>query len=491
MLLILVLGIVSWLLSSCLTPLVLAFARRFGIVDRPDDARKFHKGLIPRLGGIAVTAAYLISVQFLRFPFSTSEAGAWNAITLLKQLYPGLLLIFFVGLYDDLYGLKPIYKLLVQVIAALTVYSLGVRVMVVDNQVTGPWWSLIITLLWLVVCTNAINLIDGLDGLATGVGICASAVTMIAALRHGNTSLALVTVPLVGGLVGFLRYNFSPAKIFLGDCGSLTIGFLLGCYGIEWGQKSATLVGMVAPVLALSVPLLDTCVSILRRFLGGRPVFSGDRGHIHHRLLDRGLTPARVALFLYVACTGCAIAAACMEVSAFRLVTLLVFGTFTVLGIRYLDYAEFSAATRVLRRGAVLRLVQTEMLLEGFERAFEAARSPEECWLVLKRFYVKFGFCSINCSIAGTSHSDSVETNKSILSLRIQLSDNDYVEFQRPALSSKEQYSVEALLHSLQSTISRKMVWSSWAELETDLLNQTRRSKSRFEQTTADQGVGI
>src|SRR5437764_1589081 len=135
------------------------------------------------------------------------------------------------------------------------------------------------------------NLIDGLDGLASGIGLFASATALLAALLQNNIALAYATVPLVGCLLGFLRFNFNPATIFLGDCGSLFIGFLLGCYGVLWSQKSATILGMTAPLMALSIPLLDTTIAIIRRFVRQQPIFSGDRDHIHHRLLDRGLTP--------------------------------------------------------------------------------------------------------------------------------------------------------------------------------------------------------
>ena len=155
----------------------------------------------------------------------------------------------------------------------------------------SPWLSLPLTLLWLVGCANAFNLIDGIDGLATGAGLFATVTILIGALLSNNVPLALATVPLAGALLGFLRYNFNPASIFLGDSGSLTIGFLLGCYGVLWSQKGATMLGMTAPLMALAVPLLDTGLAVARRFLRHQPIMSGDAAHIHHRLLARGLTP--------------------------------------------------------------------------------------------------------------------------------------------------------------------------------------------------------
>src|SRR5262249_32959422 len=153
---------------------------------------------------------------------------------------------------------------------------------------------------WLILCSNAFNLIDGVDGLAAGVGLTATTATLAAGLLHGDWMLGFVTAPLAGCLLGFLRYNFNPASIFLGDSGSLLIGFLLGCYGVIWSQKSVTMLGMAAPALVMALPLLEVGLSVVRRFLRNEPIFAGDRGHIHHRLLDRGLSPRRVAISLYV-----------------------------------------------------------------------------------------------------------------------------------------------------------------------------------------------
>src|SRR5581483_11066131 len=162
------------------------------------------------------------------------------------------------------------------------------------------WVGIPLTVVWLLGCTTAITLIDGVDGLAAGGGQFATITTTAIALVQHNPQLAFATVPLAGALLAFLRYNFSRATVFLGDCGSLLIGFLLGCYGTVWSYKSATLVGMTAPLIVLAIPLLDTTLAVGRRLLLGKPVFGADRGHIHHRLLDRGLTPRGVAIALYM-----------------------------------------------------------------------------------------------------------------------------------------------------------------------------------------------
>ena len=187
-------------------------------------------------------------------------------------------MIFATGIIDDLFGLKPWQKLIGQFGGATLAYFAGIRVLIVVGVATQDWWSYPATILWLLVCTNAFNLVDGMDGLAGGIGLFSTLTIFIASLVHQSPALALATVPLAGCLLGFLCYNFNPATIFLGDSGSLSIGFLLGCFGIIWTQKSATLLGMTAPLMALSIPLLDTCLCIVRRALKRQPIFSPDRG---------------------------------------------------------------------------------------------------------------------------------------------------------------------------------------------------------------------
>jgi UDP-GlcNAc:undecaprenyl-phosphate GlcNAc-1-phosphate transferase len=208
--------------------------------------------------------------------------------------------------------------------------------------------------LWLLACTNAFNLIDGLDGLAAGVGLFATITTLCAALIHGNLELALATAPLAGALIGFLRYNSNPASIFLGDCGSLSIGFLLGCYAVLWSQKSATLLGMTAPIIVLAVPMVDVVLSIIRRFLSQKAIFGADRGHIHHRLLDLGLTPRRAVLIVYCFC-ACAASVSLVQstfhnhYSAFF---VLLFCIGTCFAIANLGYTEFRVAGQLLLKAA-------------------------------------------------------------------------------------------------------------------------------------------
>jgi UDP-GlcNAc:undecaprenyl-phosphate GlcNAc-1-phosphate transferase len=286
----------SLLICLALTPLCRDLFRRAGVLDHPDQSRKTHARPIPRMGGIPIAIAYAGSFGLLLL--SPLHAGSILSehLPLVCKLLPAAALIFATGLIDDLVGLKSWQKLIGQVAAAVCAYWGGVQVLGIAGHLTNSWWSLPLTLAWLVGCANAFNLIDGVDGLATGLGLFATITSLIAALAQGNLELALAIVPLAGALLGFLRYNFNPASIFLGDSGSLLVGFLLGCYGVLWSQKSATLLAMTAPMMALAIPILDVCLSIVRRYLSHRPIFAADRGHIHHRLLDRGLSPRRGCL---------------------------------------------------------------------------------------------------------------------------------------------------------------------------------------------------
>src|SRR5712692_312642 len=259
------LAAISSVICLLLTPLCRDIFLRAGLLDQPDHVRKTHAKAIPRIGGIPIAIAYVGSFGLLLVSPFHSGSVLEQYLPLVWKLLPAVGLIFATGLIDDLIGLKSWQKLLGQVAAALCAYWGGVQVPGIAGHLTHTVLSLPLTVAWLVICANAFNLIDGVDGLATGLGLFATLTMLVAGLVQNNAPLALATAPLAGALLGFLRYNFNPASIFLGDCGSLSIGFLLGCYGVIWSQKSATMLGMTAPLMALSIPLLDTCLAVGRR----------------------------------------------------------------------------------------------------------------------------------------------------------------------------------------------------------------------------------
>ena len=265
------LGFASFALSLFLTPLVRNQARRLGLVDMPDGHRKIHRTPVPRVGGVAILAATVGAYALLLLAGLSAGHIVLSGAPFAVRLLPAVIIIFGVGLADDIFAIRPWYKLAAQIAAATLVWFSGIRLEAIGGHPFSVTLSFVLTIAWIVACSNAVNLIDGVDGLAAGVGLFATITTLIAGLLHNNLDLVFATVPLAGALIGFLRYNFNPASIFLGDCGSLTLGFLLGCYGIVWSEKSTTLLSMTAPLLALSVPLLDAGIAIARRFLRNQP----------------------------------------------------------------------------------------------------------------------------------------------------------------------------------------------------------------------------
>jgi UDP-GlcNAc:undecaprenyl-phosphate GlcNAc-1-phosphate transferase len=285
------------------------------------------------------------------------------------------------------------------------------------------WLSLPATLLWLAGCSNAFNLIDGVDGLGAGAALFATVTILLGALLQNNIALALATVPLAGALAGFLRYNFNPASIFLGDSGSLTLGFLLGCFGLVWGQKSATVLGMTAPLMALAVPLLDTAIAIARRFLRGEPLFKADAGHIHHRLLARGLTPRRAVLLLYGAC---GLAATLSLVSSLSYgeakgLVIVLFCAAAWIGVQHLGYVEFGLAGRMLLEGAFRRHLNHQLALAAFAQELEAAQTPEECWRAVCRASRTFGFTEAEMRLNGDRFWEALGEGNGQASWRVEI----------------------------------------------------------------------
>jgi UDP-GlcNAc:undecaprenyl-phosphate GlcNAc-1-phosphate transferase len=397
------LALSSFLLALLLTPLCRNLFRRWGLVDHPDGGRHSHAQPTPRVGGIPIVAGYLGAFVILLLSPLAAGSIVVHGLPLAWRVFPAAALVFAIGLLDDLRGLKPWQKFAGQAVAAYVAFLGGVQVTAVAGLAVPPWLSLPLTLLWLVGCSNAFNLIDGVDGLAVGAGLFATITILLGALLTNNVALALATVPLVGALLGFLRYNFNPASIFLGDSGSLTIGFLLGCFGVLWAQKSATMLGMTAPLMALAVPLLDTGVSIARRFLRKQPIFTADAGHIHHRLLARGLTPRMVALLLYGAC-GLAAGLSLLSSVAqdqYRGLIIIVFCTAAWIGVQHLGYVEFGAAGRMFAEGAFRRHLNDQIALRAFEDAMAAAATPEDRWSAICEACRKFGFTRAELRLNG------------------------------------------------------------------------------------------
>ena len=296
----------SMAVAAALTPAVRLFALRRGLLDHALSARKIHGKPIPRLGGLAIVGGFYAPLVAL-FVYRTGLGFTLFADRArLLGLLGGGLAIAGLGLVDDLRGLGAGVKLLVQLAVALGLYQLGFRI----EHLATPWGvpvelgvlSLPLTLLWIAGVVNAMNLIDGLDGLAGGVALFALGTTFAIAVFRAEPIMALFSAALAGSVAGFLFYNFNPASIFMGDTGSMFLGFILAAGSIWTHQKSSTAVALLVPVVALGLPIADTLLAILRRALRGKPLFSADREHIHHRLLALGLSHRQAVLVLYGAC---------------------------------------------------------------------------------------------------------------------------------------------------------------------------------------------
>ena len=271
-------------------------------MDRP-DVRTVHSQPIPRIGGVAVflsAMSLIIAVLFL--DNAVSERFRDIQVQLMAVLCSAGF-IFLVGLVDDLKGLPARVKFFAELFAAGALYWIGVRI--TGIAVTDAWtlhlglWSCPLTVLWIVGITNAVNLSDGLDGLAAGISAVACGVIAIFAIHSSQVVMAVLMLALLGSLTGFLFFNFNPAKVFMGDCGSLFLGFTIAASSVMCASKSSALVGLALPVLALGIPIFDTLFSMLRRFLERRSIFSPDRSHLHHHLLDLGLTQRHVVIVAY------------------------------------------------------------------------------------------------------------------------------------------------------------------------------------------------
>jgi UDP-GlcNAc:undecaprenyl-phosphate GlcNAc-1-phosphate transferase len=311
-----------------------------------------------------------------------------------------------------------------------------------------------------VLCTNAFNLIDGVDGLATGAGLFATLTMVVGALIQGNVPLLIIALPVAGFLLAFLRYNFNPATVFLGDSGSLLLGFLLGCFGVIWSLKSATLLGMVAPLMAMFVPILDVGLSIIRRFLRHQPIFSADRGHIHHRLLDQGLTPRRAVLLLYAVFALGALFSIVQTVAAKQLggLIVLVFCAAAWIGVQHLGYVEFSLAGRMLLAGSFQRMLDSQLQLRKFEEELAATKQLKECWWVLTEACRKFGFAAVVVDFRGQTlrRAFMEQDPETCWMVRIPLAQRGYLTLTRP-FDSSEQTAVVAFVRVLRDRLPEKL----------------------------------
>ena len=375
--------------AAALTPIVRHLARRWGLLDHALSSRKVHGRPIPRLGGVAIVLAFFAPLAALYFVDSEVGRRFWAEPRLAVALFAGGAAIAALGVLDDLRGSGARIKFAVQFAVAAFMYWAGFRIDFIANPLGGVIelgvFALPFTMLWIAGVVNAMNLIDGLDGLAGGVAFIAIATTFAVAAFRGEPLMLLFTATMGGAVLGFLFYNFNPATIFIGDTGSMFLGFVLATTAIQTNQKSSTTVALVVPVVALGVPIADTLLAMARRAVRGAPLFSADRGHIHHRLLALGLTHRQAVVVLYAACAllgGLALAMSFAKSGqmAWYLVALCLL---SVAALWKLGYFRLSSAQRLL--GERKRNFQMRGALRRAGSALRSARTEPEVWHALRQ----------------------------------------------------------------------------------------------------------
>ena len=336
----------AFAISVVLTPIIRKICHQRNLFDLPDHDRRIHTAPIPRLGGIAIYAAFFGTLLIgLLSPGLLHDLLARHGHVLFS-LFLSSSLVFGIGVYDDVRGATILQKFLIQTAAAICAYLLGFEMTLISvpfiGSVSLDLLSFPFTVFWIVGVTNAINFIDGLDGLASGVGFFYVSTMFLLSLFLDNTMTAIFSVALAGAILGFLCYNFSPASIFMGDSGSLFIGFMIATTALHGSQKSSTAVVLLIPIVALGLPITDTILAVTRRLSRGRSPFAADREHIHHRLLNKGLSSRQVALLLYGVCIALGVTALLMTAVNNRILTLILIalGIMAINGIRALGYAS-------------------------------------------------------------------------------------------------------------------------------------------------------
>jgi UDP-GlcNAc:undecaprenyl-phosphate GlcNAc-1-phosphate transferase len=391
--------LLGFCLCAALTPVVIRIARAYGLLDIPTDDRRVHRDPVPRLGGVAIFIATSISLAAVM----AFDAATGNSHSPLGRLLPGVLfgctIVFLTGLIDDIHGVPPRFKLLAQTAAALCVVAYGFTPQVIGLTPGGLTLDLgtplgtSIAVFWIVGVTNAFNLIDGIDGLAGSFAIIALAATITTDLILHESVVLTLTVTLMGALFAFLRFNQSPARIFLGDSGSMTIGFFLAVRSVLAATDTAGVTYPLVPLFALAFPVVDTFIAMARRWLRGHPFSRADGRHIHHQLLALGLPPRRAVellgfVFSGIAALGIAISFAPPRLTlalgtagAIALFAILVYG---VRWLQYSEFLEFGASMASVIRNA-RTVVQEKVRAQEIAQMIQRAQSLDQIRTLLAK----------------------------------------------------------------------------------------------------------
>jgi UDP-GlcNAc:undecaprenyl-phosphate GlcNAc-1-phosphate transferase len=397
--------VVATLVSLVITRCVRDEGIRRGWLDKPRYGRHLHLNPVPRMGGISVFLTFVIvaGIAFGVYRLHGNDPSLTGR-TILGIILPATL-IFLLGLYDDKFSLGPFVKFGVQAIAAVWLYMAGFGIHLFapysSHDAVGVAIGLPLTIFWVLLITNAFNLIDGLDGLAAGSALFSTTIIFAVSLFRHTSLISLLSIVLAGAIFGFLRYNFPPASIFLGDSGSLFIGFLLSALALEGSQKSTTAIAVAIPVVAFGLPLLDVCIAIIRRFMNNKPLFLGDDDHVHHKLLKRGLSHRDAVLVLYgVAAAFGLLSLALLHGEKWVGFILFIIGLGVALGVQQLKYLEFyevAATVRLLwrQKRSTANNLQIRRAIESFPG--DSLEFPDIC-RVIQSSLASAGFCGIAIS---------------------------------------------------------------------------------------------
>lgn len=445
--------LLSLVVAAIGTPLIRGIAVRRGLLDQARSSRKIHDRPIPRLGGVAIVIAFYAPFVALLVVESGVGSMFYDSPRSATGIFAGGLAIALLGVYDDLKGTGAARKFAVQFAVAGMLYWLGFRV----EQIANPFgpdielglFALPFTLLWIVGVINAMNLIDGLDGLAGVVALFAVLTTFIVAVNQPNALMMLFTAALAGAILGFLFYNFNPATIFMGDTGSMFLGFILAAASIKSGQKSSTAVAILTPIVALGLPILDTLLAMARRAVRGRPLFSADKEHIHHRLMSLGMSHRQAAFALYAVCLALNVVALVLvfsnSIAAAALLTgLTVVGFFAMRRLGYIQFSPTHFLSDQRRRNRELRTI----VRDASEQLREAA-TDREVWDVIKRLTPDVGSTAVNLSRRTAPDSEEWTT------LRFEVADAPQ-EHEHPAFASS--------LHVPTSKSAETLVEFTWRD---------------------------
>jgi UDP-GlcNAc:undecaprenyl-phosphate GlcNAc-1-phosphate transferase len=397
--------IIAALAAAVLTPVVRELAARRGLLDHALSSRQVHGRPVPRLGGLAIVAAFyapLVGLLLTGWVSRLYRSDPGEVVGLLA----GGIAITALGVYDDVRGANAWKKLSVQLAVGAMMYALGFRIDVIAHRFGADIQlgvlGLPFTMLWFAGVVNALNLIDGLDGLAGGVALIGIGSTFAVAALRGDPLEMLLSAALAGAVLGFLVYNFNPASIFMGDTGSMFLGFVLAASAIQTNQKSSTTVTLLAPVVTLGLPIGDTLLAMLRRLVRGRHVFHADREHVHHLLLAKGWSHRQACLALYgvalvLGAAGVALARVASGWFAALVLAALVLGG--ALFLRWLGYARLESVPEVveLRRRNLERRARLRAIGESLRRA----AGPADVWEALRQAAPALGADFIGLALAG------------------------------------------------------------------------------------------